>query len=161
MLPMGGTIEFHEAPVPLDQLLPGTNRNPIASMPLDLAPNPIMPGRPTRIPLPPAPPGAQYAVLILDLANGQGQAATMDFMLLPLDNALRPVMEHGRATDSFFDIFVGDLEPGRMYRLREGMTVDSFFDVFTEISLEEGGDFHLRVPLQGPRRFYQTVLEPE
>jgi hypothetical protein len=158
--PTEGTIEFHALPVPLDQLLPGTNRNPIVTVPLPIQPTPIQPGCPTRIPLPQAPPTAQYAVIILNLSDAQGQPSTMDFMLLPLDSALRPTMETGGIRDSFFDVFV-DFMPARLYRVRESPTLDSFFDVFTELSLEEGGQMNLRLPVSGMQKFFQIGLDPE
>jgi hypothetical protein len=69
-------------------------------------------------------------------------------------------MVPGSIMDSFFDVFF-DLEPGRMYRVRESPTLDSFFDVFTDLSREEGGPMNIRLPVNGARRFYQIGLDPE
>jgi len=162
VVPLGGTIEFHALPVPLDQMLPSSNRNPIAVATLPIQPAPLMPGQPLRIPLPPAPSSANFVVITLNLADVQGQAATMDFLMLPLDRALRPNIEPGRVVGNFFDITF-DVLPGRLYRVRESPTLsaNSFFDVFTDLSLEEGGQMHLQLPVSGAQKFYQISMDPE
>jgi hypothetical protein len=160
VIPIGGMIEFHARPVPLDQLLPGTNRNPLAVATLPIQPIPIPPGCPTRVPLPQAPPSANFVVIVLNLADAQGQPATMDFLMVPLDRALRPNIEPMGIVGSFFDITF-DVLPGRLYRVRQSPTLDSFFDVFTDLSLEEGGEMRLQLPVGGMQRFYQISLDPE
>jgi hypothetical protein len=162
VIPNGGLVEFHANAVPLDQMVPGSNRNPIASIALPIQPTPLQTGCPMRILLPPAPPGAQYALFVVNLNNAQGQPATMDFVQFPLDTALRPTIEPTGLMDSFFDVFFSPV-PGRTYRVRESPTLlfDSFFDVFTELSLEDGGNMHLKIPISGPQGFHRIVLDPE
>jgi len=156
--PNNGIVEFHATPVPLDQMLAGSNRNPIVSFPLPIPPTPIPPGCPTHIRLPPAPSTAHYALFVVSLNNG----ATMDFVQLPLDMALRPVIEPMGIMGSFFDMSFSAL-PGRMYRVREAATPapESFFDVFFDISLEDGGEVNIMRPIMGPRMFHQIALDPE
>ena len=161
VMPLGnGTVEFYADPVPLDQMNPGTTRNPIVSLPLTVPTEPILPGGAARIPLPTAPPGARYAMFMLNLADSQGRQATMDFVQLPLDAALQPVVDSVGIMGNGIGIGWPSI-PGRTYRVQATSDLrSSFFDVFTEI-MGTGDELNVMVPPGGSQNFYRVVLDPE
>jgi hypothetical protein len=160
IIPANGAVEYYADPVELHLLKPNVPRTPILTVPLPIQPAPVKPGGVMRIPLQqPAPPTARYALLHLMLKNAQGEDATEDFLLLPLDMELAPVIHDFQFMDSFFDVFF-DATPDRSYEVLTAPTLDSFFDVFTELSVE-GGDGHVQIPAGGPQKFLKVRLQPE
>jgi len=157
----GGTLEFFGEPAPLDQMNPGGKRNPIGQpIQLPIQPMPLPPGGEARIQLPQAPAGAMYALFILELGDAQGMPATMDFLQLPLDNALQPLLGSMEVMDQMLGIGFHGV-PGRMYQLQQGFSVDSFFGVFTEVTLDDDmGLFTVPLPSTG-QSFFRVRLLPE
>jgi hypothetical protein len=159
--PTGGMVEFYADPVPLDEMNPGFQRTPLASMTLPIQPEPIMPGGVMRVPLPQAPPGAQYAMFLLNLADAQGNAATMDFLQLPLDAALQPVINNppGVMANGFGLRWPSIV--GRRYRVQAATDLrSSFFDVFFDLA-GTGDEMNVLIPITGSQGFYRVVLDPE
>ena len=159
--PTGGLVEFYADPVPLDQMNPDFQRTPLASMKLPIEAAPIMPGGVMRVPLPAAPPGAQYAMFLLNLADAQGNAATMDFLQVPLDAALQPVINNtlGVMANGFSLRWPSIV--GRRYHVQAATDLRSgFFDVFTDLA-GTGDDLNVMIPLTGNQGFYRVVLDPE
>jgi hypothetical protein len=168
-LPMmlnNGSVEFFVDPPGLDQMNPqATGRNPIAKIPLALPTQPILPGGLMRIPMPPGVPNnAMYALFIMNLMDAQGQLQGMDFVLTPLDMALRPVI-HG-----------ADLLPGSV-NLRWFSLQDRTYHVqmtsalgpqplpWSPVSLPDligdGDELNATVPLGQGQSYYRVVLDPQ
>jgi len=128
----------------------------------------LQPGGVMRIPLPQAPPGANYAMLQFDLLDNQGAPATADFMLLPLDTELTPIIHTFQPMGSFFDVFFS-ATPGRTYRIRESPTLpslrSSFFDVFTDVMPDpmDPDNTHMSLPIPPGRMqsFFDIFLDME
>ena len=120
-----------------------------------------MPGGVMRVPLPQAPPGAQYAMFLLNLADAQGNAATMDFLQLPLDAALQPVINNppGVMANGFGLRWPSIV--GRRYRVQAATDLrSSFFDVFFDLA-GTGDEMNVLIPITGSQGFYRVVLDPE
>lgn len=164
VVPQNAFVEFFADPTPLDQMNPTGNRTPLQpAVQLQFQPSVIGPGGVMRIPLPPAPPEARYAMFRMELHDPQGSPATMDFLQVPLDSELAPYIHQAQLMGSFFDVFF-DVTPGRTYRVRESPTLaaGSFFDIFTELSAFDT-EMNVMIPAPSSRgqKFYQIMLEPE
>jgi hypothetical protein len=158
---LGGTVEFYADPVPLNQMNPGVQRNPIATFPLPIQPTTVNPGCAFRVPVPTGPATAQYAMFTMNLGDDQGGVATMDFLQLPLELSLRPVISGldpsgGNLNLRWFSI------PGRSYRVQSaGSLTDSFFDIFYGDMLSDTDEVSVMVPMTGPQMFIRVLMVPE
>jgi hypothetical protein len=163
--PANGSVEFFLDPPGLDQMNPQGNRNPLAVLPLDLPAVQIQPGSLMRAIVPPGPPQAMYALFIMNLMDAQGQMQGMDFVLIPLDMALRPIV-HGA------DLLPGALNlrwfsiPDRTYH------VESITDLngprphpWSQVSLPDlngtGDELNATVPVGSDQGYYRVVLDPQ
>jgi len=158
---LGGSVEFYEDPVGLDQMVLGGNRNPLATYPLDIQPGAIIPGCTMRIPIrQPLPPRARYAMYMIQLGDEQGLAATLDFIQLPLDMAIQPVVTGLNVGQGMLSLRWPTM-PDRAYRIQGSTDLrSSFFDIFTEI-MGDGSEMDMDVPLLGSQGFYRILLDPE
>lgn len=160
---MGGVAEFFADPAPLDQMNPGGIRNPLAVMPLPLTgAMEIPPGGTITLPVPAGPPEAEYVLFVLQLADSTGLLATQDFVELPLDTALRPIIldvqvAHDTATITW------DSMVGRTYRLQHKDLIDAPPATW----MDEPGDVVATdevstktVTTGGKERYYRVVLLP-
>ena len=100
------------------------------------------------------------------LMDNQGAPATMDFVLLPLDTEMTPIIHTFQPMGSFFDLrFTGT--PGRIYRVRESPSLpslrSSFFDVFTELATNpmDPDNNGVMIPLGPGQSFFDVFFEPE
>src|SRR2546430_2240483 len=145
----------------LDQMSPGGNRKPIATGTLPIQPGAITPGCTMRIPLPQRPPaGAQYVMFNLSLGDSQGQQATTDFIQLPLDTAVQPVVTAVSLSQNALNVTWPTLVD-RTYRIQRADDLRSgFFDVFTEI-MGDGSDKSMDLPVSGSQGFYRILLDPQ
>ena len=156
-----GTVEFFDEPVPLDQMNPNGQRNPLATFPLPIQPTQLMPGASMRVPLPQAPAGAHYAMFMIGLADAQRNDATLDFLQLPLDIEIRPIIRSFSPGGGGLQLSFPTI-PDRMYRIQQANDLrSSFFDIFTEIA-GDGTDMDVMVPIgPGPQGYYRILLDPE
>ena len=147
--------------VPLDQMNPNGQRNPLATFPLPIQPTQLMPGASMRVPLPQAPAGAHYAMFMIGLADAQRNDATLDFLQLPLDIEIRPIIRSFSPGGGGLQLSFPTI-PDRMYRIQQANDLrSSFFDIFTEIA-GDGTDMDVMVPIgPGPQGYYRIVLDPE
>jgi hypothetical protein len=153
-------VEFFDDPTPLDAMVPGGNRNPIGVATLPVQPAQIGPGCSLRIPVPTAPPGARYALFIINLGDQQGQPATMDFLQLPLDAGLQPTIHSATPMGDNIRLRFSTI-PDRTYRVQSAPTLmDSFFDVFLEIN-GDGEMMDVDLPIMGEQGYYRIMLDPE
>jgi hypothetical protein len=156
-----GHVEFFAEPVPLDLMNPGSQRDPIMSAPLPLDQMPILPGSPMQVQVPRAPPGARYVLFVMGLANAAGDQATMDLVQLPLDDALRPVVQppmiHGNSFDLFWDVI-----PGRTYRVQTARSLQNpgWMDMFVGDS-EDADQMNVMLPMSGVESYIRVQLDPE
>src|SRR5207244_8754200 len=86
-------VEFHSDALTLDQMNPNVQRSPISMAMLTTPTNPIVPGGAMLIPLPQAPAGSRYAMLKINLSDPEPTPSTTDFVLLPLDGELQPLID--------------------------------------------------------------------
>jgi hypothetical protein len=166
MILSNGSIEFFVDPPALDQMNPQSGRNPIAKFDLLLPTQPIMPGGLMRIPMPPGVPNkAMYALFIMNLMDGQGQFQGMDFVLTPLDMALRPVIHSA-------DLLPGNLNlrwfsiPDRTYHVEmipdmNGPRPWPWSQVSVPDLMGDGDELNATVPLGPGQSYYRVVLDPQ
>jgi hypothetical protein len=166
MILSNGSVEFYMDPPGLDQMNPQvTGRNPIAKFTLPLPTQPIMPGSLMRIPMPPGVPNnAMYALFIMNLMDTQGLPQGMDFVLTPLDMALRPIV-HG------VDLLPGNLNlrwfsaPDRTYHIQMASSSITNPWPWNPVSLPEligtGDELNAAVPIGTGPSFYRVVLDPQ
>ena len=153
-------VEFFDDPPPLDAMVPNGILNPISVATLPVQPTQIGPGCSMRIPVPPAPPRARYALFILNLGDQQGQPATMDFLLLPLDAGLQPTIHSATPMGNNIRLRFSTI-PDRTYRVQSAPSLgDSFFDIFTELN-GDGTEMDVDLPIMGKQGFYRLLLDPE
>jgi len=163
--PANGRVEFFLDPPGLDQMNPQGNRNPLATMPLDLPAVQIQPGSLMRVAIPPGPPNSMYALFIMNLMDAQGLSQGMDFVLIPLDMALRPIV-HGA------DLLPGALNlrwfsiPDRTYHIEmiPGLT-GPYPSPWSQVSLPDlngtGDELNATVPIGTGQGYYRVVLDPQ
>jgi hypothetical protein len=164
ILPANGVVEFFIDPPSLDQMNPQGNRNPLATMPLALPAVQIQPGSLMRVPMPSGMPNnAMYALFIMNLMDAQGQFQGMDFVLIPLDMALRPIV-HGA------DLLPGAINlrwfsiPDRSYhvQMRPGLDPQNdWVDVQLGDLNGDGEELNATVPTGNGQSFYRVILDPQ
>jgi len=113
-----------------------------------------------RIPLPTAPAGAQYALFILNLMDAQRNDATMDFVQLPLDAALRPNLAPMGFMGSSLRLGLPAVQ-GRMYRLQSKSDLNARSWAEVEDLMADGDSAMFMVPVSGAQSVYQVILLPE
>lgn len=159
---MGGAAEFFAEPTPLDQMNPNGQRNPIARVPLNLGTAEIPVGGMLSVPMPSGPPGAQYVMFDVQLGNTAGNIVTRDFVQLPLDTALRPIILDVQVARNTATI-VWDAMAGRTYRLQHKDLIDapsaSWMDEPGDV-LAIGEIANKSVPIGGTQRYYRVMLLP-
>src|SRR5215471_3754049 len=145
-------------------MLAGTNRNPISTVTLlppttrtNINPRCVFP-----VPLPQPPPGAHYALFVMNIEDPQtpGQMATTDFLLLPMDNAIKPIV---RSIDHSAGMLMlsWPTVPGRMYKIQASTDLmNSFFDVFVDLRADTTS-MDMMVPMSGDTMFYRIGLQGE
>jgi len=166
MMVSNGSVEFYLDPPGLDQMNPqATGRNLLARIPLPLPTQPIQPGGLMRIPMPPGVPNnAMYALFIMNLMDAQGLPQGMDFVLTPLDMALRPIV-HG------VDLLPGNLNlrwfsvPDRTYHVQMTSTLITNPFPWNPVSLPDlsgtGDELNATIPIGMGPAFYRVVLDPQ
>jgi len=162
--PANGSVEFFLDPPGLDQMNPQGNRNPLATMPLALPAVQIQPGGLMRVAVPPGPPNSMYALFIMNLMDAQGQLQGMDFVLIPLDMALRPVV-HGA------DLLPGALNlrwfsiPDRSYHVEMVSALGPQPVPWSPVPLPDlngtGDELNATVPIGTGQGYYRVVLDPQ
>jgi hypothetical protein len=158
--PANGTIEFFDTPPGLDQMLPAGQRTPLATFTLPVQPQPLPPGAAMRIPIPPGPSNAMYAMLTMNLMDEAGSLATTDFVLIPLDMAMRPMIHGSDVVGPDFTLRFFSI-PDRIYHVQGASDLRSgFFDIFPEIS-GTGEEISVPLPTGATQGFYRIMLEPE
>lgn len=164
IMPVNGLVEFFLDPPGLDQMNPQGQRNPLARMTLPLPSQQITPGSLMRIPMPSGMPNnAMYALFMMNLMDAQGQFQGMDFILAPLDMALRPTV-HGA------DLLPGALNlrwysiPDRSYHVEMRPDLNSLTP-WNTVPLPDlngdGDEINAVVPIGPDRGFYRVVLDPQ
>src|SRR5439155_17040749 len=93
MVMSNSMVEFHPDALTLDQMNPNGQRNPISTAMLSAPSDKIMPGGAMLIPIPSAPAGARYVMFMINLSDPAPTPSTTDFILLPLDGELQPVID--------------------------------------------------------------------
>jgi hypothetical protein len=161
--PANGSVEFFVDPPGLDQMNPQGNRNPLAVLPLDLPAALIQPGSLMRAIVPPGPPNSMYALFIMNLMDAQGQMQGMDFVLIPLDMALRPVVHDA-------DLLPGALNlrwfsiPDRTYHVEMVSPLGPYPQPWSQVSLPDltgtGDELNATVPIGSGEGYYRVVLDP-
>ena len=160
---LGGVAEFFVDPAPLDQMNPGGVRNPIATVPLPIATAmEVPPGGAVTLAVPPGPPEAEYVLFVLQLGDATGSMATQDFVELPLDTALRPIILDVQVARGIATV-TWDAMVGRTYRLQHKDLIDAPSTSW----MDEPGDILATdeiaaksVPIGGTQRYYRVVLLP-
>jgi hypothetical protein len=156
----GGMVEFHSDAVSLDQMNPNGNRQDtlLATAPLQLPPDKMMPGGAMLIPMPTnAPAGARYAMFMINLAD-----PTTDFILLPLDTALQPVIDSVSLDGSSIDLTFSSAA-GRSYRVqyKTDLTVSGWTDSALGDIYADSAETSASVPLNGAQSYYRVELLPQ
>jgi hypothetical protein len=95
------------------------------------------------------------------MTDQQGAPATMDFLQLPLDVAIQPIIQSVDATGGMLTLSWPTI-PDRTYRVQAApdLRPNSFFDVFVDLN-GDGTDMSVSIPISGPQSFYRIMLDPE
>ena len=160
VIPGTASVEYYATPPPLDQMINGGTRNPLATYPL-VGPGPIQMGGAATMALPTSPQGAQYAMIIVVLDSAAGAPAATDFVLVPLDTALLPAIQSigvsgGNVTIDFSSV------DGQMYQLQSSATLGgaaSWGNVGSPV-MAVGADTIVQTPIGGAQNFYRLMLMP-
>jgi len=141
-------------------MIPNGQRTPLATFTLPVQPQPMMPGSSMRIPIPIGPSNAMYAMITMNLMDSFGAQATADFVLVPLDSALRPNV-HGADLDGgnlnlrWFSI------PDRTYRVQFASDLrSSVFYVAPDLN-GDGEELSAPFPIGSGQGYYRVALQPE
>ncbi|MBI3851483.1 MAG: hypothetical protein HY298_14590 [Verrucomicrobia bacterium] len=166
-----GHVEWFMDPPGLDMMMPGVNRNPMGSAPLQFDMPYLMPGGAMMVPIPPAPMGARYSFfdVFVDLApgarpSGIGPAgvasATEDFLLMALDAEVQPIIEDIQLSGTDATVTWTSV-PGRTYRLQSNSSVNGA--VWTDLGdvAATDPDTSMTVPIGGDQTYYRVALLPE
>jgi hypothetical protein len=105
-----------------------------------------------------------YALFIMNLMDAQGQLQGMDFVLIPLDMALRPVV-HGA------DLLPGALNlrwfsiPDRSYHVEMVSALGPQPVPWSPVPLPDlngtGDELNATVPIGTGQGYYRVVLDPQ
>lgn len=154
------SVEYYATPPRLDQMVVGGVRSPLATFPL-AEPGSLQMGGAATMLLPPSPPGAMYALILVALKDGQGNPGAMDFVLVPLDAALAPTVQSigvsgGNVTIDWTSVY------GRMYQLqsKENLGGASSWGNVGSPVMAVGEDTSMTVPVGGAQSFYRVMLMP-
>ena len=154
-----GSVEYYIIPPPLDQMIVGGVRNPMAT---DTLPSSglMMPGGAAVNPVRESPSKAQYAMFIIPLQVG-GNPGALDFVLLPLDTALVPAIQSVSLSGGNVIIHL-DSDVGHSYQLQSSLSITNPFPWKNEGSpvMATGPDTILTAPVGGAVNFYRVMLMP-
>jgi hypothetical protein len=156
-----GSIEFYDTPPPLDQMIPGGQRNPLSIQSLQAPSGGPMPGGAAVMLNPqPFPPKAMYALIIVVL-NGSGSIGARDFVLVPLDQALVPAIQSLGFSGNGNILLHFDSEIGRSYQLQSaGNLASPSWQNMGDPMMATGNDSIFTAPMSGDRNFYRIMLMP-
>ena len=160
VIPGTASVEYYATPPPLDQMINGGTRSPLATFPL-ANPGPIQMGGAATMALPTSPQGAQYAMIIIVLDSAAGAPGATDFVLLPLNTALLPAIQSigisgGNVTMDFSSV------DGQMYQLQSSAALGgaaSWGNVGSPV-MAVGADTIVQTPIGGAQNFYRLMLMP-
>ena len=156
------SVEFYATPPPLDQMIVGGTRSPLATLPMQ-GPGPINPGGAAVMLNPqPLPPGARYEIIIVALNNDVGMPGARDFVLLPLDTEMAPGIQSISISGGNVILHI-DSDIGRSYQLQSvsalGPQPSPWINVGEPV-MATGGDTILSAPVSGAQTFYRVMLMP-
>ena len=99
-------------------------------------------------------------MFMFNLGDQQGQPATLDFLQLPHDTAIPPLVSSTEMVNGMLNLHWFSI-PGRSYRLQTTPDLrSSFFDVFTEIDANSD-ETSMEIPMTDQQGYYRIVLVPE
>jgi hypothetical protein len=156
-----GTVEFYNTPPPLDQMIDGGARRPMATQQLQHPPDPCFPGEAGLVPIPTPPNGATYALFVVPLEDPLGNPGAMDFVLVPLEAASPPEIQSVNLTAGNVLVDWSSVY-GEMYQLQSTPVLDAspiWSNVGNQI-MAVGGDTIVSVPVGGNQSFYRVELVP-
>jgi hypothetical protein len=156
------SVEFYATPPPLDQMIVGGTRSPLATMPMQ-GPGPINTGGAAVMLNPqPFPPGARYEIIIVALNNDVGMPGARDFVLLPLDTVLAPGIQSINISGGNVILHI-DSDIGRSYQLQSVSALGPQPLPWTNMGdpvMATGADTILSAPVSGAQAFYRVMLMP-
>jgi hypothetical protein len=156
-----GSIEFYDTPPPLDQMINGGTRNPLAVQRFQAASGPVSPGGAAVMLNPqPLPPKTAYALIIVVL-NGGGSIGARDFVLVPLDQALIPAIQSLGFSGNGDILLHFDSIIGRSYQLQSSgnITNPGWMNMGDPV-MATGNDSIFTAPMNGQQNFYRIMLMP-
>jgi hypothetical protein len=156
------SVEFYATPPPLDQMIVGGTRSPLATLTMQ-GPGPINPGGAAVMLNPqPFPPGARYEIIIVALNNDVGMPGARDFVLLPLDTEMAPGIQSINLSGGNVILHI-DSDIGRSYQLQSVSALGPQplpWINMGEPVMATGGDTILSAPVSGAQAFYRVMLMP-
>ena len=159
LIPGTASVEYYATPPPLDQMINGGTRNPLATIPI-ISPGPIGLGGAGTMSLPPSPQGAQYAMIIVVLDIAAGAPGAQDFVLLPLDTAIVPAVQSIGISGGSFIVHINSAV-GRSYQLQSTVNLNNptWINAGSPV-MAVSGDTILTAPMTGAQNFYRVMLMP-
>ena len=161
--PSNSTVEIYATPPPLDQMIVGGTRNPLATFPL-VNPGPTQIGGAAVMLNPqPLPPGALYELILVALNDPLGNPGARDFVLLPLDSLLVPAIQSIAVSGGSVILHV-ETDIGHNYQLQSATDINQpnsppWVSVGDPV-MATGPDTLMVAPVGGAQSFYRVVLMP-
>jgi hypothetical protein len=158
-----GIVEFHSGPISLDQMNPNGQRpTPIEVAQLTPPPEKMPPGGAMILPLPPPPPAARYAMLMVGLSDPAVTPTVTDFVLVPLDPALQPVIDSVSLGEGGINLSFSSV-PGRTYNVqyKADVTSPSWSNSALGDIPADTAETTVVVPFTGAQSFYRVALLPD
>jgi len=155
-------VEFHSDAVSLDQMNSTSQRSPISSAMLGVPSDPITPGGAALIPIPQAPAGARYVMFMINLSDPEPTPSTTDFVLLPLDSELQPLIDSvGVAGNSISLSFSSTPERAYNVQYKTDLKASVWSDSGLGDIFADTAETTVIVPLTGSQSFYRVALIPQ
>lgn len=157
----GSSVEFYETPPPLDQMVSGGQRTPMMTSALAAPQGLIMPGGAASLAVPTGPANAHFALFVINLKDSSGALGATDFILVPLDASLEPIIQSIGVSGGNVAIDWSSVA-GRTYQLQSSVLLGAGA-VWTSVGnpvMAAGGDTSLTVPAGASPGFYRVVLLP-
>ena len=122
----------------------------------------IMPGGAMLIPIPQAPAGARYVMFMINLSDPAPTPSTTDFILLPLDGELQPVIDSVALAGSSISLTFSST-PERSYHVqyKTDLSASGWSDSALGDIVADTSETTVMVPLTGSQSFYRVALLPQ
>jgi hypothetical protein len=156
------TVEWHPGPVALDQMTSTGQRTPLGSATLQEPPDPCLAGGAVVLPVPPAPSGAMYELIIVNLTDPAVGPGTTDYLLVPLDAALQPQIDSAALAGPNVNL-TWSAVPGRTYHIqfKSDLSSPTWMDSGLGDIQAWNSEMNMMVPITGAQGFYRVYLTPE